>query len=160
MATPSARGFHGRFTRTKEAAEKDAIACEMRARGMTYREIAAELQVARSAAHKMVERALREIIQEPAEEVRRLELERLDALYAAAMDILERHHVTVSHGRIVLGMDGEPLEDDGPVLQAIDRLLKIQERRARLLGLDAATKTEVSGGVKYELVGIDPDALT
>jgi hypothetical protein len=31
-----------------------------------------------------------------------------------------------------------------PVLQAIDRLLKIQERRARLLGLDAPTQHRVN----------------
>ncbi|WP_188195602.1 hypothetical protein [Nonomuraea sp. SYSU D8015] len=47
---------------------------------------------------------------------------------------------------MVIG-DGAPLVDDGPKLAAIDRLLKIQARRAALLGLDAEKKVSVSGGV-------------
>ena len=159
VSAQDVRGFHGRFTRAKETAERDAIACEMRTRGMTYQQIADTLHVTKSSAHKMVERTLAAIVQEPAEAVRQLELDRLDAMYTAAMEVLERQHFTVSQGKVV-DLGGQPLEDDGPVLQAIDRLLKIQERRARLLGLDSATKTEISGGVKYELVGIDPDTLT
>jgi hypothetical protein len=38
-------------------------------------------------------------------------------------------------------------------------LLRIQEREAKLLGLDSAQKVEHSGGVKYEIVGIDPGSL-
>ena len=57
-------------------------------------------------------------------------------------DIAERFHVAISNGRVVY--QGEnPVKDDGPALQAIDRLLKIQERRARLIGLDAPVKHEV-----------------
>ena len=35
----------------------------------------------------------------------------------------------------------------------------LQERRAKLLGLDSETKVSVSGSVKYEIVGVDPEAL-
>ena len=38
-------------------------------------------------------------------------------------------------------------------------LLRIQEREAKLLGLDSVTKVEHSGGVRYEIIGIDPGAL-
>jgi hypothetical protein len=44
---------------------------------------------------------------------------------------------------VVRGEDGEPVLDDAPVLAAIDRLLRIQERRARLLGLDAPTRSRI-----------------
>ncbi len=37
----------------------------------------------------------------------------------------------------------EPLRDRAPVLAAIDRLLKIEERRAKLLGLDAPVRAEL-----------------
>ncbi|MEU9792893.1 helix-turn-helix domain-containing protein [Streptomyces sparsogenes] len=152
------RGPNGKWIYTPEGAERDAEAARLRARGLSYRAIAAELGVDLHTAHNAVKRALAAIVQEPAEDVRRMELERLDALYEAAMGVLEREHVTVSQGKIIYQGD-EPLLDDGPVLQAIDRLLRIQERRAKLLGLDAATKTQVSGGVRYELVGIDPEQL-
>lgn len=78
------------------------------------------------------------------EALREEELQRLDLLLAEACAVLKRRHVTVSHGKIVSGVDGEPLEDDGPVLQAIDRILKIQERRGKYIpGLEAAQRYEV-----------------
>jgi hypothetical protein len=36
---------------------------------------------------------------------------------------------------------------------------KFQDREAKALGLDAEKKIEVSGGIKYELVGVDPEDL-
>lgn len=43
--------------------------------------------------------------------------------------------------------DGDP--------QAIMALLKVQEREAKLLGLDSAIKQEVDATVRYEIAGID-----
>jgi cell division septal protein FtsQ len=90
-----------------------------------------------------VSKVLRDTVQEAGDELRALELARLDRLEIAANEVLEREHVTVSNGRIVV-LGESPLPDDAPVLAAIDRLLKIQERRARLLGLDAPTKQNIS----------------
>jgi len=89
-----------------------------------------------------IQRALAAAVREPAEEVRAIELLRLDTLWQKAMAVLERNHVAISHGQVVK-VEGESLCDDGPTLAAIDRLLRIQERRAKLLGLDAPTKHEV-----------------
>lgn len=152
------RDGNGQYIHSIEDAEHDAEAARLRAQGWAYRRIAAHLGISVSTAHTRVERALKETVQEAAAEVRTLELERLDALYVAAMDVLERQHVTVSHGKVIYQGE-QPLIDDGPVLAAIDRLLKISERRAKLLGLDSAEKVEVSGGVKYEIVGVDPASL-
>lgn len=78
------------------------------------------------------------------------ELLRLDELEVRAKQVLDRHHITVNNGRVIT-IDDEPLLDDGPVLQAIDRLVKIEDARRknnaeqrRLLGLDAPTKSEVT----------------
>jgi hypothetical protein len=77
------------------------------------------------------------------------ELLRLDELEARAREVLDRHHITVNNGRVIKLDDGEPLLDDGPVLAAIDRLLKIEDARRKnnesqrkLLGLDAPTKVD------------------
>ena len=67
---------------------------------------------------------MREAIREPAEELRTLELERLDALYAKVMVIVD----TCSTKE---------------VLNAIDRALRIMERHSRLVGLDAAVKQDL-----------------
>jgi hypothetical protein len=50
--------------------------------------------------------------------------------------------------------------DDGPVLAAAKAILGIEERRAKLLGIDAPTKIGVSATVRYEVVGVDPEVLT
>lgn len=83
------------------------------------------------------------------------ELERLDRLYAKVEKILDKFHVTVQFGKVI-ELDGEPIEDDVPVLAAVDRLVKIEdarrrnaERRAKLLGLDAAQR------VSMEVLTID-----
>lgn len=135
----------GRFVRSLSTAERDAQAAELRSKGWSFPRIAAHLGYThRADAYNAVQRVLKETVREAGEQVRALELERLDRLETAANEVLERAHVTVSHGKIVAGADGEPLLDDAPVLQAIDRLLRIQERRSRLLGLDAPIKKDVS----------------
>ena len=54
------------------------------------------------------------------------------------------HYVVAPGGRIVEDPEtGRPLIDDGPRLQAIDRLIKILNRVAKLRGLDAPQKLEV-----------------
>ncbi|MEU1673372.1 hypothetical protein ABZ752_15245 [Streptomyces roseifaciens] len=107
------------------------------ARGWSYKRIAAELGIDVHTVHDGVQRALRAIVQEPAAEVRALELERLDQelehldkLYAIVERVLERHHITVSNGKIIYLHDAL-VEDPGPVLQAVDRLVRIEDARRR-----------------------------
>lgn len=159
-----ARDGKGRFERDVDTAARDAEACRLRAQNLTYQQIADQLGFAsKGAAYDAVQRTLRETVQEPAEELRQLELMQLDELARAARNVLEGTHYVVSHGKVVRhdGGEGEPLVDDAPVLQAIDRLLKIQERRSKLLGLDIPVKQLIGGDVQvtYNFEGIDLDNL-
>ncbi|MFJ6238876.1 hypothetical protein ACIQH0_32895 [Streptomyces griseus] len=97
------------------------------------------------------------------------ELERLQELEEAARKVLTNRHILVNNGRVILHPDTEqPMEDDGPVLQAIDRLVKIDdarrrngERRASLNGFNAPVQTEVSGpaGGPLSVSTADPEKL-
>jgi hypothetical protein len=157
QASPT-QGPDGKFVADPAVAERDRRAAELRGKGWSYRKIAAELKIDVHTAHDAVERALRAIRAEGAAEVRQLELERLDRMYEAVLGVLEREHVTVSNGKVIY-VGEEPLKDDDPVLRAVDRLLKIQERRARLLGLDAEQKVNMSGGLTVEIVGVNEEDL-
>jgi hypothetical protein len=153
VATPDAdnsstppRAGRGRFVRT--ASERHAEAVRLRSEGHTYDEIARQLGYRdKATAYNAVQRTLTRAVREPADEVRQIELVRLDSLWMHAMKVLASPHVTVSNGRVVMVEDragqAHPVPDDAPVLQAIDRLLRIMERRAKLLGLDAPAKVEV-----------------
>jgi len=141
-------------------AERRTKLIKARLKGRLFEDIWQELGYAsRTAATKDFSRALEARIAEQRDsieihremEILRLdgELERLDRLYAEVEQILERHHVTVSVGRVVL-LNDEPLTDYGPVLASVDRLLRIEEarrkvgeRRAKLLGLEAPQRVEV-----------------
>ena len=101
-------------------AERRVKALELRKAGVSYRQIAEALGVDVRTAHRDVMHELEQIEKHAAElrpRVLQLELERADALWMASYPEAKRGH-----------------------LGAIDRCVKIMERRAKLLGLDAATR--------------------
>lgn len=142
---PQPRDGRGRWLRGVDTAERDAEAARLRSRGVSYPEIARQLGYTDKAnARRAIEKIMAEVVREPAEELVRVETERLDHLLREALTVLENEHYASSAGRLVIGPDGGPLADDGPKLAAIDRLLKIAERRSKLLGLDAPSKSAVA----------------
>lgn len=149
----------GRFVRTLATAERDAEAADLRAQGWTYRRIAAYFGIDVRNAYDAVQRALNSVIKEPGKAVLHFELERLDAELARldAMEekvrkVLDAKHITVNNGKVIIHPEtNQPMEDDAPVLQAVDRLLKIEEsrrrngeRRAKLTGIEAAVKIDAT----------------
>jgi hypothetical protein len=150
----------GEYVRTPATAERDAAAAHLRGRGYTYAKIAQELGLSgRQVAYEAVQRALKAIVKEAASEALAIELDRLDAelvrleeLERAARAVMTARHIVVSNGRVIIHPEtGEPMEDDGPVLNAIDRLVRIEaardragERRAKLLGLNAPTQADIT----------------
>lgn len=105
---------------TVEAKEKAAQALELRKEGYGFQEIADKLGYnSVQAAHAAVKRSIMAIIREPAEELIKVELERIDKMWRI-------HYVNA--------YNGDP--------DALKSCLKLMERRAKLLGLDAAQKIE------------------
>ncbi|MFI5778687.1 helix-turn-helix domain-containing protein [Nocardia sp. NPDC051570] len=90
-----------------------AQALQLRETGANYRQIAKALDISTSTAHAYVDEAMKELTREPAESLLQLELSRLDAM--------------------LLGIWRQASRGD---LQAIDRALKIMERRTKYTGLD------------------------
>lgn len=104
--------------RRLKAHEKQIRALELRKEGYTFKQIGKKLGYrSLSGPYDAVMKALKETLREPAQELRDLEAERLDAIQNR-----------------IWGNTGPDKEG----LQGIDRLLRIMERRAKLLGLDLA----------------------
>jgi len=115
---------------TLQTVEKRADAIRLRISGCSYDQIAERLGYAnRSSAFKAVEAGRLAILAEPAAELVALECARLDELMVALWP--------------------KALAGD---VQAVDRVLRVMERRARYLGLDAPARTEQSSDGVLQVV--------
>lgn len=112
------------------ARERDVQALNLRKAGMSYERIADTLELSnRGAAWKCVDRALKATVQEAADDLRSIELERLDELFKAAYQ-----------------------KAIGGYMPAIDRCLMIMDRRSRYLGLDAPVKVQTSSITEEDIL--------
>lgn len=122
MARPKNPNDKRQPARDVNAGLRAAQALNLRKLGATYEQIARECGYAhRGTAYAAVQRELQRTLQEPADELRRLEAQRLDDLYRA--------------------MIPKALKGDG---WSVDRCLRIMERRAALLGLDYRPDTALA----------------
>lgn len=157
-----ARGDHSTPEQLHERALRRARVVELREAGLTFPQVAEDIGISVGTAWNYFQQAMREIpapfVAAAAEQeaARRAEqLARIDMEREVLMGILEAEHVTVSNGKVI-----PDVIDHGPNMAAVDRLHKLDNQEAELLGLKAEQKLNLSGGVRYELVGIDPADLT
>lgn len=137
-------GTATRYERTLEKAERDRDMAEYKA-GRTYQQVADHFGVSKKTAWESVDRAIVATAAIGGDIARAAELVKLDAMETACWAVLRRRHITISHGRVVESPEtGEPLEDDEPVLRATATLLRVAERRAKLMGLDAPSRQTVT----------------
>ena len=97
--------------------ERQAKALELRRMGKGYVEIAVHLGIGKSQAHRLVQEGLsdaRAQVDADASELKAEELSRLDAMLSGLWPDARKGH-----------------------LGAVDRVLRIMERRAKMLGIDA-----------------------
>lgn len=110
---------------TLVAEEKRQKAIDLRRKGYSYREIAAEIGATHGYCYKLVSQALKRIREETneiAEDARQLELDRLDKLWMHAYQAVEAGDIG-----------------------AIDKAVKVMDRRSKLLGLDAPARHDITG---------------
>jgi hypothetical protein len=129
----------------------------MRLDGRSLQEIGDHMGITAVSVHNVITRALTSMAKEPAEELRGLELARLDTLYAEAMNVLRSFTPLLHNGKViqipVINRNGEivkdpdtglPLnclaEDKAARLAAVAAAVRVMERRSRLLGLDAPSR--------------------
>jgi hypothetical protein len=130
------------------------MALDLRASGMSLVKIGEELGIDRETAADLIEKGLHRLrrgTDAKADKVRALEIHRIDLLLGS---LWPRATDPKAAGEPITGEDGEivgygysPAQD-----KAVERITKLLERRARLLGLDAPTKHEID-------IGTDPRVI-
>lgn len=120
------------------AAERRLTTLELRKAGLSLRQIAQRTGVSVSMAKKDLDRALADLLAEQntkAEDWRALELERLEKMHVALWP------------KVV---------NDAPNMHAVDRVLRIAERRSKLLGLDMPVRSimELDWRKELEAAGV------
>ena len=141
------RGLASRITAT----ERQRQAVDLRLQGLSYQQVGDELGIGKQEAYNLVSRALkqnRKELAESVEDVREMELAKLDKLDRKLWELLDQ-----GGGELVTTEEG--IGAQGPISKVrvqrpgiggvIDRLLAVQKRRADILGLDSASKHEVTG---------------
>lgn len=122
-----------------EAVEKRKRALQLRKAGATYDQIASQVGYSnRGGAYRAVMQELRDLPRDDAEDVFALETERLDQVLMALWP-------TAMKGNV----------------RSAETVIRVMERRAKLLGLDKPVKVSHDGSVsvRYELVGIETEDL-
>lgn len=137
-------------------AQRRAKAIELKNRGLSWQQVAEQMapeyndtdgQPSAAFACVDVTRALKQANKELAmglEEYREAARMRLDGLRRQVFAVLARPHYIMHAGQFVIDENGDKVRDDGPVLAAVDRLLKIEERQAKIDGTDASEKLTIA----------------
>ena len=126
-------------------------------RGLQFPEIADELGVSISHARKLVIAGAKLCVtEELREHEKTATLAELDALRTVAYEYLQGEYLFAQFGKLVtqavvkvndLGdvyTEEVPLKDIGPNLAAMDRILRIEKRRADIFGYDAPKRATIS----------------
>lgn len=145
LEQPRNAGNH-MFMTPRNQPDRDAWAADRWSiNGWMYKEIAAAMDISKSNAYESVQRGLRasrDITQATAEQARAAHRARLDRATEVAIEVMERDHVTVSHGKVIKDDEGKPILDDAPKLAAAGQVKALSESLRKLDGLDAPTRTE------------------
>jgi len=129
-------------SRITVAREREVQALELRKHGASYRVIGRQLGISYQAAHDAVMRVLARFAaqnEKHTRELRQLEVERLDTALLVVMPKVRAGDLT-----------------------AVDRLIRLIDSRARLLGLNAPAQVEVGGilngaPLKAQIVTVNAD---
>jgi len=131
--------------------------------GTTQMELAEEYGLQQSAISKIIVKFKASVKLPTREDLVLRSVSRLEKLIHKAWKVAESEHVAVNHGRVIYDpRTKEPMLDHAPLLQAIDRIVRLEERLAKLLGLDALDRLVEQQGdaMDAELRKLIDDAKT
>jgi hypothetical protein len=129
----------------------------------TQAAIAEEFGIAQSRVSDILAEVRRSIPENDLDLMRSQSLDLYADLMRRAVEIVD-----LTPAPLLAGKDGTPqidpdtgktIRDYGGRLNAMAMALKIDEQARKMMGIDAATKAEVAGAVRFEIAGVDLDDL-
>lgn len=93
---------------------------------------------------KLLNKYTPKLLEKDASHHRDIEINKLDLLEERLWTMIDEDYYTVSQGHVVYMDTGDPVPDIDPIMKIIDRLLKVMERRSKLLGLDKPVRVEAT----------------
>ncbi len=148
-AAPNRGRMKVKTRQSDDSIERDAECMRLRTLGWTREQIAGHLHMAANTVSVAISRHVGRVLDEPARDIREQMLARLDAATNAAMVVLTSVHYVFHQGDQLQMVDAEsgvpvPVKDHGPILAAAKVVADLDARRAKLLGIDAPERQEVS----------------
>lgn len=149
--------------------ERNAEIIKAYGRGRTQQSLAEEYGVSQKRISEIIQ--AHRLAQGPIDKAEQINAaaDLLDHLIEQAMELAAMEGAPVTAGKDGLvvvdperkGPHGEAVfvRDYSGRVAAIHLIKSLLERKAKLLGLDSATKTEVQGEVTYVIPGLDPSTL-
>jgi hypothetical protein len=128
---------------TAEVAEQQKNCYELRLRHHTLREISMMTGLSVGTVYNRINDEIDRVVSPYREQYRVMERERLEGISRRLLDMMSKPHYLIKDGE-VLTIDVERVEDVAVTLACVDRFMKVQDRRARLEGLDAPIKVEAT----------------
>lgn len=137
----------------EESQSRAAEIVRMRRSGALFGEIAARFNLGETRVRTIYYNTLKAIPAPDVAALREEQLGRLDELRAVALAALASNQPVVQNGRVVRDDRGRSIPDQAVKLAAVKSLVEIENRRAKLMGLDAPAKhaIEVPEVIRYEI---------
>lgn len=137
--------------------ERDHQIVALKREGLSFQQIANRVGLSKSGTilgFQRVKKRVEATADNEYVEYKNEQLARIATMREVVADVVAARHVTISNGHVVreiIGRDdegrpeyGDAYEDHAPVLAAIDRLVKLDDQEAKLLGLYPKQAVSVS----------------
>lgn len=148
---------------TRRNALRDDEIYAKRMRGATLDSLAAEYGLTKQSISGIVRNVARSLPERDRSELLALSVDMLIDVQEKVIDLFN-----VDPAPVFVGKDGAIARDENDNVvrdyalrrSAVQMLHDVNKTLSKRFGLDAPAETRVSGSVQYEIVGVDPDALT
>lgn len=142
---------------------RDMEIYEARIRGARIAELAEKYGLDQSRISAICTEVRRTLPERSREELIAASLDQLEFLREKVIELAQMEGAPVTAGQlgeILYDTDGSVVRDYSLRIKAINEAHKLNQTFAKRLGLDAPTESVVKASVQYEVVGLDPEALT